>query len=105
MEAIVSTQTFTTTLNLVEKTEITTFFEFQPEENGYLGRCPELSAVAWGKTLTEAKSELLDAVIDTAEVLIEQCNEEYFQIDPRLKYAEIVTSCRVKKQVKELLGL
>ena len=105
MEAVVSTQTSTTTLSLAEKTEITAFFEFQSEENAYLGRCPELSAVAWGKTLTEAKRELLDAVIDTAGVLIEQCSEEDFQIDPRLKYAQIVTSCRTKKQVKELLGL
>jgi len=54
-------------LNLVEKTKMTTFFEFQLKENGYLGRCPELSAVAWGKTLTEAKSELLDAVIGDVE--------------------------------------
>jgi predicted RNase H-like HicB family nuclease len=105
MEAIVETQTAITTLNLAGKTEITSLFEFQPEENGYLARCPELSAVAWGSTITEAKRELLDAVIDIAEVLIEQCGEEDFQIDPRLKYAEIITSCRTKKQVKELLGL
>jgi hypothetical protein len=77
----------------------------QPEENGYLGRRPELEAVAWGQTLIEAKKELLEAIIDTAFVLIEQSNEADFQIDPRLKYAEVVASCRTKRQIKELLGL
>jgi len=85
--------------------EITVSFEFQPEENGYLGRCPELEAVAWGRTLTEAKKELLEAIIDTAEVLAEQSNEADFQIDPRLKYATVVTSCGTNRQIKEFLGL
>jgi predicted RNase H-like HicB family nuclease len=105
MEAIVATRTSTTALNFENKTEITVSFAFQPEENGYLGRCPELGAVAWGRTLAEAKKELLEAIIDTAEVLVEQSNEADFQIDPRLKYAAVVTSWGTKRQIKELLGL
>ncbi|MBI1926559.1 hypothetical protein HYR99_20240, partial [Candidatus Poribacteria bacterium] len=58
MEAIVAARISTTALNLERKTEITVSFEYQPEENGYLGRCPELDAVAWGRTLKEAKKEL-----------------------------------------------
>lgn len=105
MEAMIANRTSTTALNLEDKMKITVSFEFQPEENGYLGRCPELGVVAWGQTLAEAKKELLEAIIDTAEVLIEQSNEADFQIDPRLKYAKVVTFCRTEKQIKELLGL
>ena len=105
MEVIVATRTSTTALNLEDKTKVTVSFKFQPEENGYLGRCPELEAVAWGQTLVEAKKELLEAIIDTAFVLAEQSNEADFQIDPSLKYAEVVASCRTKRQIKELLGL
>jgi predicted RNase H-like HicB family nuclease len=105
MEAMVATRISTTALNFENKAEMTVSFEFHPEANGYLGRCPELEAVAWGRTLAEAKKELLDAIIDTAEVLVEQSNETDFQIDPRLKYAEVVTSCGTKRQIKELIGL
>lgn len=105
MEGLIATRTSTTALNFEDKTEITVSFEFQPEERGYLGRCPQLEVVAWGRTLAEAKKELLEAILDTAFVLVEQSNEADFQIDQRLKYAKMVTSCRTKKQIKELLGL
>lgn len=94
-----------TALKLEDGIEFTVSFEFQPEEQGYLGRCLELEAVAWGRTLSETKKELLDAIIDTSEVLIEQSKESDFDIDPRLKYAKVIKSYGTKKQVKELLGL
>ena len=82
----VATHISTTALGVEDKIEITVSFEFQPEEQGYLGRCPELDAVAWGRTLDETK-------------------EADFNLDPKLKYAKVITSYGTKRQIKKLLGL
>lgn len=99
----VTTRISKTALNIEDKIEFTISFEFQPEEQGYLGQCPELEAVAWGRTLAEAKKELLDAIIDTAEVLMEQSEES--DLDKRLKYAKVIKYHVTRKQIRELLGL
>jgi hypothetical protein len=57
------------------------------EEKGYLARCVSIDAVAWGQTLAEAGDALVDAVIETAETLVEDCPT------PQQRTAETVILC------------
>ena len=81
--------------------QLTATIKYQVEDDGYLAKCPELDAVAWGKTLKQASEELIEAVIDVAEVIITESNEK----DPRYKFAKLVMSSPQKKKVKALLGI
>lgn len=66
-----------TLLNLVsELTEPVVFaitITYYREDHGYLARCFPIDAVAWGNNLDEAREALVDAVIEMAETLIEDC--------------------------------
>lgn len=104
-EELVIEQTHSTFLHLKKDIELTAKFEYRPEEKGYLSRCPEIDVVVWGETLSQAKEELVDAVIDTSRVLLEKSCQKDFDRDSRLKYARIIDSCSTKEQVRELLGL
>ena len=76
------------------------------EEKGYLARCVSIDAVAWWQTLAEAGDALVDAVIETAETLVEDCPTPSKELRKRLSYAQAVywrrESCN---DVKRLLGL
>ena len=104
-EGLVIGQTHSTFLHFKKDLTLTAKFEYQPEEEGYLGSCPEVDAVVWGETLREAKEELVDAVLDTSKVLLQNSAQEDFNRDPRLKYARTIAFCSTKEQVRELLGL
>ncbi|MDI6793057.1 MAG: hypothetical protein QME81_09350 [bacterium] len=87
---LVLDQTHLTLLHFKKDLELTVKFEYQPEEKGYLGSCPEIDAVVWGETLSQAKEELIDAITDTSNVLLENSSQDDFNRDPRLKYARII---------------
>lgn len=85
---------------------LTATFEHHPEHGGYLAKCPEIDAVAWGSSLREAQEELVDAVIETAEALIENCPNPGPELAERLPYADLVYQHRHSRaSVREVLGL
>lgn len=91
----------TTKVKGKEALTFTLKIEYQEEDKGYLIKCSELDAVAWGKTLAEAKEEIVEAVIDIAEVLVEIAPKN----DDRLKHAKLIKSCSSKEEIEDLLGL
>lgn len=91
----------TTKVKGKEGLKFTLKIEYQKEDKGYLIKCPELDAIAWGKTLAEAKEEIVESIIDVADVLVEMAPKK----DDRLKHAKIIKSCSSRKEIEELIGL
>lgn len=91
---------------LVEVTGLVTTVTYYPDDGGYLARCVSLDAVAWGITLEEAYDELVDAVIETSETLIENVPHPGPALRQRLPYARVIYEYRhARDQVKTYLGL
>jgi predicted RNase H-like HicB family nuclease len=91
----------TTKMKGKEELKFTLKIEYQEADKGYLIKCPELDAVAWGKTLAEAKAEIVESIIDVTDVLLEMAPKN----DGRLKHAKLIKSCSSREEIEELLGL
>ena len=99
-----------TLLNLVsEPTEPVVFattITYYQEDHGYLARCSPIDAVAWGNNLDEAREALVDAVIEMAETLIEDCPNPDEDLRQRLYCAQTIYDNRQSRnKVKSLIGL
>jgi len=91
---------------LAEPVAFVTTITYHPEDQGYLARCIPIDAVAWGETLEEAREGLVDAVIEMAETLVEDCLNPDEALCRRLCYAKVVYHRRQSRDdVRALLGL
>ena len=97
-------------LNLVsepaEPIVFATTITYYQEDHGYLARCFPIEAIAWGNNLDEASEALVDAVIEMAETLIEDCPNPDEDLQQRLYCAQTIYENRQSRnKVKSLLGL
>jgi hypothetical protein len=91
---------------LTESVAFVTTITYHHEDRGYLARCVPIDAVAWGETPDEASESLVDAVIDLAEALVEDCPNPDETLRQRLPYAQAVYPRRHSRdEVRALLGL
>ena len=91
---------------LLEVAGLVTTITHYPEDGGYLARCISLDAVAWGNTVEEVREELVGAVIETAETLVENVPNPSRALRRRLPYARVIYERRHDRdQVKSFLGL
>jgi hypothetical protein len=106
MDAATRQTLLTLAPELVEWPALVSTITYHPEDRGYLARCVSIDAIAWGQTLEEAGEELVDAVIETAETLIEDCPNPSKELLRRLPYARVVYRHRKSRDnVRSLLGL
>ena len=98
-----------TLLNLVsepaEPIVFATTITYYQEDHGYLARCSPIDAITWGNNLDEAREALVDAVIEMAETLIEDCPNPDEDLQQRLYCAQTIYENRQSRnKVKSLLG-
>ncbi|MCX6027775.1 MAG: hypothetical protein NT169_00550 [Chloroflexi bacterium] len=106
MDATARQNLLALTPELFESPGLVSTITYHPEEKGYLARCVSIDAIAWGQTLAEAGDALIDAVIETAETLVEDCPNPSKELRKRLSYAQAVYWRRESRNdVKRLLGL
>ncbi len=78
---------------------------YDPEDDGYLVKCPELDVVTWGDDWDDAVESLLDGVELVAESLVETHNRSPNLQDPRLRHAQFIVRLGGEEAIRKLLGL